>query len=184
LKQGLLNALENIEPDQLPSQDRSEAKDIGGEQIIPSENPKGNEIVILKPVEEEHPYNLTYTCLLIPKIYSPILTEDVSNGLQGRMKQICNSFGWHLEYLSVMPEYIQWIMHVPPTASTVQFMQVIREQTSQYLFAEFPHFSKQNLSTDFWAPGYLIFWGSQQHPHEIIQKYIQQTRQQQDGTAG
>jgi hypothetical protein len=37
----------------------------------------------------------------------------------------------------------------------------------------------KNGDEDFWAPGYLLFWGSQPHPAEVIQQYIHLTRQQQ-----
>jgi len=58
-------------------------------------------------------------------------------------------------------------------------MHVVREQTSLHVLTDFPRLKRENHSGDFWAPGYLIIWGSQPHPIEIIQRFIRQTRQQQ-----
>ena len=58
-------------------------------------------------------------------------------------------------------------------------MKVIRQHTSAYVFENFPRFKKENLSDDFWAPGYLIALGAHPHPTEMIREFIRQTRQQQ-----
>jgi len=134
--------------------------------------------IVLEPVEQ-NPYEVSYTCLLLPKLGSHYLLGDIADQLQTILKQICISFGWHLEFFSVKPDYLQWAMRVPPSTSTTYVMHVVRKQTSIQIFAEFPHFKRENQSDDFWAPGYLIFWGAQPHPIEVIQRYIRQTRRQQ-----
>jgi REP element-mobilizing transposase RayT len=180
VNQALLNVLEDQKPNPSSSQDHPESKDIGNGQSIPSENTERDSVVILEAVKD-HPYDVTYTCLLLPRLSSHVLLEDIANQLEITLKQVCATFGWRLEFLSIKPEYMQWTMHVPPTAPTTHFIQVIREQTSQHLITKFPRFKKSDSPVDFWAPGYLIVLGSQHHPPEIIQKYIQQTRQQQGG---
>jgi REP element-mobilizing transposase RayT len=161
----------------LPVQDNTTAGDSGVNQTPPDTGGTGEQ-VILEQVEE-HPYDLSYTCLLLPRFESHYLIGDLVASLQTRLQQICISFGWRLELLSIQPDHMQWTMRVPPTASTAYFMQVIREQTSRHIFADFPRFKRENASDDFWAPGYLIVWGAQPHPAEIIQRYARQTRQQQ-----
>ena len=124
-------------------------------------------------------YDLSYACLLIPRFSSHYLMGDLADRLPGWMQQICISFGWRLEYLRIKPDYVQWILRVPPATSTAYFMRSIRRQTSLQIFEEFPRFKRENLSDDFWAPGYLIFFGSQPHPVEMVLQFIRQTRQQQ-----
>jgi len=137
-----------------------------------------SEDVILEHLEQ-NPYEVSYTCLLLPRLSSHYLLGDAADQLQSILEKISTSFGWHLEFLSVKPEYLQWAIRVPPSTSTTYVMQVVRAQTSQQIFADYPRFQHENQSGDFWAPGYLIFWGSQPHPVEIIQRYIYQTRKQQ-----
>lgn len=124
-------------------------------------------------------YDLSYTCLLIPRFSSHYLMGDLGDRLPVWMKQICISFGWRLEYLSIRPDYFHWILQVPPATSTAYFMRIIRQQTSLQIFEEFPRIKKENMSNDFWAQGYLIYFGSHPHPTEMIRQFIRQTRQQQ-----
>jgi len=87
-----------------------------------------------------------------------------------------------LEYLSIRPEYIQWIANVPPATSPAYFMRILRQLTSEKIFLEFPRYKRENPSGDFWAPGYLIMGGSQPPPSQLIKDYIAQTRQRQGGS--
>jgi REP element-mobilizing transposase RayT len=162
------------------SSEISESNDaINNDQPKLPEAPDKFEEIILEAVKG-NPYDLSYTCLLLPLFSSDLLLDDVATSLQSKMEQICVSFGWQLEFLSIKADYLHWTLRVPPATSTAHFMQTIREQTSRHILADFPRFMhKNNPSNDFWAPGYLIFWGSQPHPVEIIQKFIHQTRKHQ-----
>ena len=134
--------------------------------------------VMLEPVSAGY-YNLTYACLLVPRVSAHYLTGDVSDRLSEWLPQICIAFGWRLEYLAVRPEYIQWVVNVPPSASPGYLMRIMRQQTSEKLFAEFTRMKKENPSGDFWAPGYLIMGGTQPHPQQLVKDYIKQTRTRQ-----
>lgn len=153
-------------------------------RVDPSEPPVAqddlltNEKIILEPVVQ-NPYAMSYTCLLLSRFDSYSLTGDVAIRLQTCLQEICTSFGWNLEILNIEPAYLHWTIRVPPATSTAQIMKVVREQTSIKLFGDFPGLKHENQLDDLWAPGYLIFWGSQPHPIEIIQRFIRQTRQQQ-----
>ncbi len=124
-------------------------------------------------------YNLTYACLLVPRFSSHYLTGDISERLSEWVPQICIAFGWRLEYLAVRPEYVQWVVNVPPSSSPGYLMRIMRQQTSEKIFTEFPRMKKENPSGDFWAPGYLIMGGTQPHPPQLVKDYIKQTRTRQ-----
>ena len=134
--------------------------------------------VMLEPISPGL-YNLTYACLLVPRFSSHYLTGDMSDRLSEWLPQICIAFGWRLEYLAVRPEYVQWVVNVPPATSPGYLMRIMRQQTSEKIFAEFPRMKKENPSGDFWAPGYLIMGGTQPHPPQLVKDYIKQTRSQQ-----
>jgi len=134
--------------------------------------------VILDPVTPGL-YNLTYACLLVPRFTSHYLTGDISDMLSEWLPQTCVAFGWRLEYLAVRPEYVQWVVNVPPATSPGYLMRIMRQQTSEKIFTEFPRLKKENPSGDFWAPGYLIMGGTQPHPPQLVKDYIKQTRTRQ-----
>jgi hypothetical protein len=58
-------------------------------------------------------------------------------------------------------------------------MRILRQHTSDKIFASFPRYKKENPSGDFWAPGYLIMGGSQPPPAQLIKDFINETRQRQ-----
>ncbi len=124
-------------------------------------------------------YHLTYACLLVPRFSTHYLTGDLSDHLGEWLPNICIAFGWRLEYLAVRPEYLQWVVNVQPNTSPGHLMRIMRQQTSEKIFAEFPRIKKENPSGDFWAPGYLIMGGSQPHPPQLVRDYIRTTRNRQ-----
>jgi REP element-mobilizing transposase RayT/CheY-like chemotaxis protein len=124
-------------------------------------------------------YHLTYACLLVPRFTSHYLTGDIADRISEWLPNICVAFGWRLEYLAVRPEYLQWIVNVPPATSPGYLMRIMRQQTSEKVFTEFLRLKKENPSGDFWAPGYLIMGGSQPHPSQLVRDYIKQVRQRQ-----
>jgi len=134
--------------------------------------------VMLEPISPGL-YNLTYACLLVPRFSSHYLTGDISDRISEWLPQICIAFGWRLEFLAVRPEYIQWVVNVPPATSPGYLMRIMRQQTSEKIFIEFPRLKKENPSGDFWAPGYLIMGGTQPHPPQLVKDYIKQTRTRQ-----
>lgn len=124
-------------------------------------------------------YHLTYACLLVPRFSIHYLTGDLAERVGEWLPNICIAFGWRLEYLAVRPEYLQWVVNVQPNTSPGYLMRIMRQQTSEKIFSEFPRLKKENPSGDFWAPGYLIMGGAQPHPQQLVRDYIRQTRQRQ-----
>jgi len=125
------------------------------------------------------PYELSYACLMIPRFSTHYLIGDLADSLYDWMRQICISFGWRLDFLSVQPDYLQWIIRVPPATSPARIISIVRHQTSEDIFENFPRIKKENRSTDFWAHGYLVIVSTSPHPSKMIKDFIRLTRQQQ-----
>jgi REP element-mobilizing transposase RayT len=140
--------------------------------------PEPTHKIVLEPVSPSV-YNLSYDCLLIPRFLQHYLTVEMADHLSDWIQQTCVAYGWRLEYISVRPDYLQWIVNVPPATSPGYVMRMLRKHTSEKIFNEFPRYKKENPSGDFWAPGYLIMGGSQPAPAQLIKDFITQTRQRQ-----
>ncbi len=134
--------------------------------------------VVLEPVARK-PYDLSYACLLIPRFSAHYLIGDIAESLREWMHQICISFAWRLEDLRIRPEYMQWVIYVPANTTPSRCIRTVREQTSRLVFEDFPHIRRENMSKDFWAPGYLVLVGPMPHPNDMISEFISLTRQQQ-----
>lgn len=122
---------------------------------------------------------LKFACLLVPRFTAHYMTGDLADCLSEWVPNICVAFGWRLEFLAVRPEYLQWVLNVMPNTSPGYLMRIVRQQTSNKIFVEFPRLKDENPSGDFWAPGYLIMGGAQPHPPQLVKDYIKQTRQRQ-----
>jgi REP element-mobilizing transposase RayT len=121
-------------------------------------------------------YDINYACVLLPRLPEHHLTGDLSVNLSGWMRRLSLAFGWRLEYLAVRPGWLQWIACVAPETSPIHVVQLVRQRTSQLIFAEFPRYSAENPSDDFWAPGYLLVTSTKPLPGEMVQQFIRQTR--------
>lgn len=121
-------------------------------------------------------YDINYACVLLPRLPEHHLTGDLSEHLAVWMRRLSLAFGWRLEHLAVRPGWLQWIVCVAPETSPVHVVQLVREKTSQLIFAEFPRYSIENPSSDFWAPGYLVVTSTNPISGELVQEYIEQTR--------
>lgn len=132
----------------------------------------------LEPISPARAH-LNFACLLIPRFDTHHLTGDLATRLAEWVSSICVAYGWRLEYISIRPEYLQWVVSVPPSTSPGVLIRTIRMKTSEYIFAEFPRLRRENPSGDFWAPGYLIMGSNQPHPPQLVRNYILETRRHQ-----
>ena len=135
--------------------------------------------ILLESINPES-YDLSYTCLLIPCLASRHLQGNLAECLSQWMKQICTSHKWWLEFLTVDANYFQWGLRVVPSTQTSQFMQVIRQKTSEMILSAFENIRNESSVNDFWAPGYLVVLGSRPHPKEMIEQYVRMSRRQQE----
>lgn len=137
-----------------------------------------NDDVLLEPIYPES-YDLSYTCLLIPHIPSQQLKAAIAERLPQWLQQICALYNWRIEFITVNPDYFQWGLRVIPSTQTGQFMQEIRNRTSELILSTFEHIHHENSTDDFWASGYLVVLGTRPHPKEMIEQFIRMSRRQQ-----
>jgi REP element-mobilizing transposase RayT/CheY-like chemotaxis protein len=128
-------------------------------------------------------HELSYFCLLIPRMPHHQLIGDLAERLPEWLGQLCMAFGWRLEHLTVSSETLQWIIRAAPTVSPADLMETLRRQTSERIFEHFPKIREENPSGDFWAPGYLIMTQIDSVSDSIIQNFIHQIRQYQGASA-
>lgn len=147
-------------------------------ESVPEQAGRGEGIVTLEP-ESPAVYHLKYACVLIPRLPGHYLTGDLAGRLSEWVGQLCLAFAWRLEYIAIRPDHLHWIVSVPPDTSPSYLMRILRQHTSQRIFAAFPPLAEENPSGDFWAPGYLIMGSAQPAPPQLIRDFIRQTRRHQ-----
>jgi REP element-mobilizing transposase RayT len=138
-----------------------------------------NQNVLFEPVYPES-YDLSYTCLLIPRLPSHKLVGELAKCLPQWVQQICTPYKWWLEFVTVDADYFQWGLRIIPSTQTSQFMQEIRQKTSELILSAFENIRDEISVNDFWAPGYLVVLGIRPQSREMIEQYIRMSRRQQE----
>jgi CheY-like chemotaxis protein/REP element-mobilizing transposase RayT len=146
---------------------------------IPDELRPVSKMILSSPVV----YVIHYACVLLPRMPEHQLRGDLPALLMRWMRQISLVSGWRLEHVTVNSDYLHWIAGAAPESPAVEVIHLVRQQTSAWIFAECPAYARDNSSSDFWAPGYLVVTGSRPLPSPLINEYIRQTRIRQ-GVAG
>ncbi len=123
-------------------------------------------------------YSVSYSCLLTPRFGNHPLTGDLKPLLETKLRQICISYGWRLGLVEIVSNCLHWIAAVPPTEPVAGHIQMVRRMTSACVFEDYPEYGRENLSHDFWAPGYSLLTGSQRHTPEQIEAYRRLCRKQ------
>lgn len=159
----------------------SASQDLLGDRNVTAKAPTAEPAAPMIVLEPAIPgvINLVYACVVIPRLPQHSLKGDLVRKLIEWIGQLCLAFGWRLENILVCPEYVQWIVNVPPTTSPSYLMRILRQHTSKRIFAEYPTLAQDNPSGDFWAPGYLIMSSPTPPPESVIQEFIQQLRHHQ-----
>jgi REP element-mobilizing transposase RayT len=139
----------------------------------------GNSEIVESESIPQISYELSYSCLLIPRFSDHYLSGDITEDLPRWIKEICISYGWRLGGIMIRPGYLQWMITVPLTTNPAQFMRITRQQTSQKILEDYPRYKRKNLSSDFWAPGFSVAPGNKFQSEENISNFILQTRKNQ-----
>lgn len=132
----------------------------------------------LEPLTPET-YDISYTCLLIPRSSSQQLEGDLADSLRQWLGEICEMWNWQVDFLTVKFGYFQWGLRVASSIQIGQFMKEIRSKTSELVISNFPEHGDGSPEIDFWAPGYLVVLGTRPHPQAMIEHYINLVRRQQ-----
>ena len=148
------------------------------DQVEDEEETEKEETISVEPVSPSM-YSLTYACVLIPRFPHHRLDSEIAAHLSEWVTHLTVAFGWRLEDLSICPEYLQFLVNVPPNTSPGYLIRTIRQHTSRRMFSEFPDIEQDSLTEDFWAPGYLILGTPQPPPASLVEEFISNTRQRQ-----
>jgi REP element-mobilizing transposase RayT len=122
---------------------------------------------------------LTYACVLAPKLPQHHLVGELASFLNRCVIQVGKAFGWQLKHLAIRPNYLHWVISIPPGSSPGYMVRIMRDHTSHRVFTQFPLFTQDNLTGDFWASGYLIVNGKYPLSHQLVEDFINKIRRRQ-----
>lgn len=98
----------------------------------------------------------TVSFILVPRDRSHYLLGSLSHNLRNWIPDICKNMGWRLINLSIRPDYLRWALQDFPDYAIPGMLKIFREETSTYIFANYPSLKKDGCSADFWSEGYIV----------------------------
>ena len=150
-----------------------------GETRPTSVPPEKNPVIVFPESEDTSYFRATYACVLVPRLPQHHLVRDLAKILEDWMPQICLSFDWRMEHLSIRPEYMQWMAQIRSETAPGYHVNTITQFTSNKIFYNLPRLADENPSGEFWAPGRLMVTSEKMLDQRLVQEFIQKTRKRQ-----
>ncbi len=116
------------------------------------------------------------TFYLVPRLAHHYLLGELSHRLRRWVPKICQAFGWRLDFLSVRPDYLKWTFSDFPEVGIKEMLQIMRRQTSDRIFRDFPSLQVENQSGDYWSPSYLVDKENRYFSTQALMSFVSKTR--------
>jgi REP element-mobilizing transposase RayT len=82
------------------------------------------------------------------------MVEDVVKQV---IQEICNTYGYTLIQMEVMPDHLHIFLSVPPTIAPTEAVTKLKSITANKVFAAFPNLKKSYFwGSGLWSRGYYI----------------------------
>ena len=121
-------------------------------------------------------YDLKYHLVWIPKYRKNVLGGEVSGLLKEVFKRISEEYGFEIDKMEVVEDHIHMFVEAPPKYSPVQLVQMLKSISAKEVFKKYPEFRKQLWSGELWNDGYFVRSVGDEVTAEIIRKYIEYQR--------
>lgn len=119
-------------------------------------------------------YDITF--YLVPRIPHHYLLGELAHRLRKWMPKICEAYQWKLLLISVRPDYLKWTLQDFKDSQSQDMLNVIRTQTSDYIFTDFPGLRIENPSGDYWSPSYLMDKENRYFSTQSLMSFVSKTR--------
>jgi REP element-mobilizing transposase RayT len=120
------------------------------------------------------------TFYLVPRLAHHYLLGELSHRLRRWVPKICQAFAWRLDFLSVRPDYLKWTLSDFPEAAIKEMLQIMRRQTSDRIFRDFPSLQVENQTGDYWSPSYLVDKENRYFSTQALMSFVSKTRFEDD----
>jgi putative transposase len=102
-------------------------------------------------------YNINYHIVFCPKFRHKIIKGMVEDVVKQVIQEICNTYGYTLIQMEVMPDHLHIFLSVPPTIAPTEVVTRLKSITTNRVFAAFPNLKKRYFwGSGLWSRGYYI----------------------------
>ena len=104
-------------------------------------------------------YNLNYPIVLVTKFRHSVLTDRIEEFLKEKIAEVCESYGWELMSLEVMPDHVHLFISAPPKIAPLTIASTIKSITAVAIFTKFKGLKRRYFwGSGLWSDG--CYYGS------------------------
>jgi putative transposase len=108
------------------------------------------------------------------------LGGEVSKYLKDVFKQIAEEYEFQIDAMEVIEDHVHMFIEAPPSYSPSDLVQIIKSISAREVFKKFPKMRKAMWSGKIWNEGYYVRSVGDKVTSEVIKKYIEYQRQEDD----
>jgi putative transposase len=123
-------------------------------------------------------YDLKYHLVWVPKYRVRLLRGEVAGYLKEVFSRIAEEYDWHIDTMEVMEDHVHVFIEVPPAYSPAKVVQILKSLSARELFRQFPKVKREMWSGKIWGEGYFVRSVGDKVTSEVIRKYIEYQRQE------
>jgi len=101
-------------------------------------------------------YNLKYEVAWCVKWRRKLLTPPIDRTLKTALRRICRERGYRIEQLRVMPNYIHFLISVPPRIAPAEVVKHLKGVSARRLLNEYPELRKKLVRGHLWTSTYYV----------------------------
>jgi len=126
-------------------------------------------------------YDTAYHLVWSPKYLKHILTGALAARVEQMFREIAEVYEITIDEIEVSPDHVHLLCSFPPRYSIAQVVTRFKSLSARAIFREYPQMKRQLWGGEFWEDGYFARTVGDHVTAEVIRKYIQQHRSEQEG---
>lgn len=117
-------------------------------------------------------YDLHYHIVWVTKYRAKVLTSDMQESLKQWIKQICDKYGFTVEAMEVLENYVHILFSILPKYSATNAVRWIKGITGKWMFMKYPELKKSMRHGHLWSRVY--YCGSiGQTTEAVVRNYVE-----------
>ncbi len=128
----------------------------------------------MKTLHSSHAtHSLGYHIIWCPKYRHQVLKDAIEVELKRILSETCAHYGWELQELEIMPDYVHLFVQADHTTAPVEIAKTLKSISAVHIFNKFPKLKGRKFwGSGLWSRG--TYYASVGHISEdAVRKYIQ-----------
>lgn len=129
-------------------------------------------------------YDTTYHLVWCPKRRKTIFKDaELRHRADQLFREISDEYEFEIQEMEVGEDHVHILISFHPKYSIGQVVRTLKSISARELFREFPRIKKRLWSGQLWEDGYFARTVGDRMTRQIVEKYIRQHRQDEQGPA-